>query len=273
MNIPKTSSTDGINVLIGIFLNHTVYVKVVEDISTIICELIYKHKDSLIKIKSDGSVNFNLPYDKIANEIYNHKKFIDFESLDSFVSTVYSYIEAKETHQILAHSIKSKEYDQILVCYRKFTRHILLALRQRNFIFEVTKEAQRIATEAAETAKEVQKLAKQTKKEIQTSMVNFVTILGIFATIIFALFGGVNLVSAVNNLLASAHRPRLAVILFLMSILVITITTFLILLMTWLNEMKGLEHKELKPKIYLKIYYGVLTVCSLLILATSIKLL
>lgn len=259
MSKSQATSVDGISILIGIFLNHKEYNNVVEDVSHIICQLIYKHKDTLIKQNSDGTVNFNLPYDKIADEIYNHKKTISFESLDIFVNTVYSYIDTKHD-------------SQILTSYRKFTRHILLAVRQKNFIQEVTKEAKEIADYASVTAKSAANLAEETEKEVKNSVVNYITILGIFATIIFALFGGVNLVSAINNLLATAHRPRLTIIIFLMSTLVLTISTLLVLLMSWLNEVKGLGEAKWKSKIYLKIYFGIIVVCVSVIVCAGFRL-
>lgn len=260
MSKSQAISVDGISVLIGIFLNHKEYIHVVEDVSHIICQLIDKHKDTLIKQNTDGTINFNLPYDKIADEIYNHKKTISFESLDVFVNTVYSYIE-------------SKHNSQILTSYRKFTRHILLAVRQKNFIGEVTKEAQQIAKRASETAESAADLAETTEKEIKNSVVNYITILGIFATIIFTLFGGSNLISSVSGLLASTHRPRLTTIVFLMSILMAFISTFLVILMAWLNEVKGLGEPKIKNRIYLKIYFALLTVCVITIGSSGIKLL
>ncbi|MDY1572878.1 hypothetical protein SOJ40_19625, partial [Acinetobacter baumannii] len=256
---PKTVSVDGIKVLIGIFLNHTQYINVVEDASNIICQLIDKHKDTLIKENKDGTINFNLPYDKIADEIYNHKQPIFFDSLDVFVNTVYSYIETKHD-------------SKILISYRKFTRHILLAVRQKNFINEVTKDAKDAANLASKVANDASVLAINTESEIKNSVVNYITILGIFATIIFALFGGVNLVSAINNLLASEHRPRLTTIMFLMSALVLTISTLLVLLMTWLNEVKGLGEAKWKNKMYLKIYFGIIGVCLLIMILSACRL-
>lgn len=240
----QLEDSDGLELLIGIFLNHHFYVEMVEDVSEIIYELINKHQDSLM-IKRDDKISFNVPYHKIADAIFNHKEFISFDSLENFVSAVYSALSRKKS-------------EHITICYNKLTRHILLSVKQKIFITETTQEANRVAKQASETARDTEKLAKETAGEIKNSVVNYITILGIFATIIFALFGGVNLISAINSLLASQHRPRLATIILLMSLLTLVISTLLVMLMSWLIEVRGLGEKSWKNKVYLKIYLGIL---------------
>ncbi|AOA58223.1 hypothetical protein [Acinetobacter larvae] len=252
-------TVDGIKILINVFLNHKEYMHVVEDASHIICQLIHKHKDALIKIDKNGHPNYNLPYDKIADEIYNHKNTIFFESLSTFVNTVHPYVE------------KGNDI-QVTISYRKLTRHILLAVRQKNFITEVTRDAKTVAEKASNTAKEAESLADATKKELKDSVVSYITILGIFATIIFALFGAVNLISAVNSLLASENRPKLTTILLLTSVLVASISTLLVMLMSWLNEVKGLGEARWRDRVYLKIYSAVLVVSGIMFLISAYRL-
>jgi len=249
---------DGLKILIGIFLNHHFYVEMVEDISKIICELINKHEDSLM-IKRDEKVSFNVPYHKIAEEIFDHQENIIIDSLENFISVVNS-------------ALLRNESNHIVICYNKLTRHILLAVRQKNFITEVTKDAREIANQAFDSAGKSEALAKQTEGEIKNSVVNYITILGIFATIIFALFGGVNLISAINNLLASQHRPRLATIILLMSILTLTISTLLVMLMSWLSEIKGVGEDKWRDRVYLKIYFGIVIVSLVMILISAYKI-
>lgn len=254
----KTQTDDGLAILIGIFLNHHFYTELIEDISEIIFELIKEHEDSLMVIKN-GRHGFNVPYHKISEGIFDHQDKIEFESLENFVSAVNSFL------------IVSKE-DRFVVCFNKLSRHILLSVRQKSFINEVTNDAKRAATQATDEANRAKKLAEETEKEIKNSAANYITILGIFATIIFALFGGVNLISAVNNLLASEHRPRLATLTLLMSLLVLAITTMLVMLMSWLSEIRGLGDPKWTERLYLKVYFGMVIVCLVIMAISSIKL-
>ncbi|MGS5735304.1 hypothetical protein, partial [Acinetobacter baumannii] len=65
---------------------------------------------------------------------------------------------------------------------------------------------------------------------------------------------------------------RLTTIMFLMSALVLTISTLLVLLMTWLNEVKGLGEAKWKNKMYLKIYFGIIGVCLLIMILSACRL-
>ncbi|MCK4089658.1 hypothetical protein HCY66_06105 [Acinetobacter radioresistens] len=254
------SSDDGIHVLIGIFLNHNAYIEVVEDVSVIISDLILYHEDILIISHADNKNSFNVPYHKIADAIFRHNESISSESLENFVSAVYS-------------AMLKKQSEKIVTCYNKFTRHILLAVRQKNFINEISEQARHVANEAGAAATKAHSLAEDTEKEIKNSVVNYITILGIFTTIIFALFGASNLISSVGGLLGSANRPRLSTIVFLMSILIAFTSTFLIIMMTWLSEVKGLGEKKMYDRIYLRIYIFLLLVCLVMSIVSSIVLL
>ncbi|WP_411684097.1 hypothetical protein [Acinetobacter indicus] len=101
------------------------------------------------------------------------------------------------------------------------------------------KEAKRVADIAQKQAEFARKQAKKAKDMSSGMVTNFVTILGIFASIIFTLFGGVNLIGSTVKLLEVNSRwPYLT---FIISLLMICLLTLLNMLVKWINSMSNLK--------------------------------
>lgn len=107
---------------------------------------------------------------------------------------------------------------------------------------------QRETTAALESAHKAQKDAEDSKTQ-------FVTILGIFASIIVALFGGMSLIRATVELLQD--NGNLLVLVFVTSILLLSFSLLIILLTSWISSLKSEQESK---------YYYVLRWMTLFIL-------
>lgn len=206
------------------------------------------------------------PYKEITiNIFYSDYDEIPTNAFQSFCTTVTEVI----TDLCQGHSSAS----HIIDCYEKFTHHISLALIQKKFILSSVKAAEETvvkvtsiankATGIAKSASKVSSLAKQTALEAQSasehaktiagraqevfdsSLVNYITILGIFASIIITVFGGINLTNATVKLLESEHD--LPMMVFVISFLMIGFISILIILITWISSLR--EHTEYRSAV------------------------
>jgi len=231
-----------------------------------------------------------VPYHDISDFIFNYKTKIRVDDLE-----------------ILMQAIELKLNDQseeIKKCFRKFRRNISLAVTQKNYIQRVASDALKTAEIAAEVANKAsnisgkanealdhakksaqraedvasnaQRLANEandqiieTKKASESMMVNYVTILGIFASIIITVFGGINLTNATVKLLESEHD--LPMMVFVISFLMIGFISILIILITWISSLR--EHTEYRSAVKWWILggFGLLSICSGIYLNHKIK--
>lgn len=153
------------------------------------------------------------PYHDITVFIYNYNKEIRIDDLDILMGA----IELK---------LADISDDQVN-CFRKFRRHITLAVTQKYYIQKVADNAFNTANEAKSVAQEAGEQANKAKLTYEGMMVNYITILGIFASIIITIFGGMQIISATTGLLqADLNIATL--------ILVLSFLTFLIILILWM---------------------------------------
>lgn len=231
-----------------------------------------------------------IPYHDISDFIYNYKTKIRINDLEILM---------------LAIELKLEDHpEEIQKCFRKFRRNISLAVTQKNYIQRVANDALKTADIAAEVATKAsnisgkanetlehakksaqraedvasnaQRLAneandqiKETKKASESMMVNYVTILGIFASIIITVFGGINLTNATVKLLESEHD--LPMMVFVISFLMIGFISILIILITWISSLR--EHTEYRSAVKWWILgsFGLLSICSGIYLNHKIK--
>lgn len=191
--------------------------------------------------------NFDIPYDDITVYIYTYQKIISTGDLDEMMNQLDAYLQNK--YPVQACGKKDDKHK----CFSKFRTHIYLAATQKEYILRVTQEqaedantvaiaAQTVANKADESARKANKLAKKSKQLYGNMMVNYVTILGIFATIIITLFGGINIISSTIKLLeGSAKLPYLT---FIVSALMICLMTLLNLLIKWISSLNYILHSK-----------------------------
>ncbi|GIT84557.1 hypothetical protein DSM16313_23390 [Acinetobacter seohaensis] len=185
--------------------------------------------------KAADETFYNLPYKDISVLVFNDQlSEIKSDTFNGFITTVTE--EIKNTFGLYNLSTK---LEHAIACYEKFALHIELALIQKNFMLSSAKEAKRVADIAQKQAEFARKQAKKAKDMSSGMVTNFVTILGIFASIIFTLFGGVNLIGSTVKLLEVNSRwPYLT---FIISLLMICLLTLLNMLVKWINSMSNLK--------------------------------
>ncbi|WP_347472706.1 hypothetical protein ABEF81_08550 [Acinetobacter thermotolerans] len=196
-------------------------------------EEVVKKAASLFLFLSDGFIKrashetfYLLPYKDIFIYLFANDFEFKSETFSSFISTVFEEMQKQPEFDESPYSEYLEE------CYNKFTQHISLAQVQKHYIVEVTKRSKEAADEAisaAEHAKEMQK----------DMMVNYITILGIFASIIITIFGGMQIISATSKLLQTSIKlPTLVMVLTLLALLIVII---LGVLLSWVNSIRHNE--------------------------------
>ncbi|WOE32746.1 MULTISPECIES: hypothetical protein [unclassified Acinetobacter] len=184
-------------------------------------------------IKADRETFYNLPYKDISNLVFNDKSIeVKSDSFDGFITTVIE--EISDTFDIYEVSVSR---DHVIACYEKFASHIELALIQKKFMLDAAKEAHRVANLAQKQAEFAKKQAKKAKDMSNNMVTNFVTILGVFATIIITVFGGINIVSSTVKLLEGNNK--LVYLVFVISFLMICLLTLLKLLISWITSIRS----------------------------------
>ncbi|MFA3298397.1 hypothetical protein KWD61_04540 [Acinetobacter baumannii] len=148
--------------------------------------------------------------------MYNYEKEIIIEDLNLLM-------DALETQLVEEVDIK------VLECFRKFKNHISLASTQKYYI-------QKIAADALETAKKAEEEAEKARDTYKDIMVNYITILGIFASIIITIFGGMQIISATTGLLQA--NLNLATLVLVLSFLTLLIVLILAILLNWISNLK-----------------------------------
>lgn len=182
--------------------------------------------------KADKETFYNLPYKDISTLVFSDQSIeVMSDTFDGFITTVREEIE--DTFEIYGLNISK---DHISACYEKFASHIELALIQKKFMLDIAKEADKSAKEADRVSKVAQKQAKKAKDMSNGMITNFVTILGVFATIIITVFGGINIVSSTVKLLEGNNK--LVYLVFVVSFLMICLLTLIKLLMSWISSIR-----------------------------------
>ncbi|TSH74918.1 hypothetical protein E2K73_07880 [Acinetobacter sp. RF15A] len=204
-------------------------------------------ESSLDTIKNFFSQNeskkytYEVPYEYITNVIYKQDEEIDYTIVDEKLTSIATAISNKITDY---EDYEKKVLEKV---FRKFRRHLLLSIYQKNHITKITKEhsikAGELAQEATQVAGNAKRVSNEAKQLSETArnmydnmMVNYITILGIFASIIITVFGGINLTNATVKLLESEHD--LPMMVFAVSFLMIGFISILIVLITWISSLR-----------------------------------
>jgi TRAP-type C4-dicarboxylate transport system permease small subunit len=222
-------------------------------------------EDDYIK-KIQNETFYVLPYKDISICVYESQlDDIPSNTLSGFATTV---------SDVLANSGMCNDPDHMVKCYEKFIEHISLAFAQKSFMQKVANNALEIANRASQlslsseqtvnrilsisgqaqdalrqakstaekaeiTAEHAKNLATEADAQAKSTIANYISILGIFASIIFTLFGGVNLIGSTVKLLEVNSRwPYLT---FIIALLMICLLTLLNMMVKWINSMSNLK--------------------------------
>lgn len=202
-------------------------------------------EDDFVK-KVNNETFYLLPYKDISIYVYEcDLDSIPSNTINGFATTVKDFFIKNNMCIDAEHMVK---------CYEKFIDHILLAFAQKNFMLKVSlsalatakkseliaQKADRLATKADGLATKAEQLANEADAQAKSTIANYISILGIFASIIFTLFGGVNLIGATVKLLeANSRWPYLT---FIIALLMICLLTLLNMMVKWIgsiNDLKG----------------------------------
>lgn len=175
---------------------------------------------------------YNLPYKDISDLVFNDKSNdIKTDSFNGFITTVTE--EIKNTFD--SYGLTTK-LEHATACYEKFASHVELALIQKRFMLDAAKEANRVAGIAKKDADFARKQAKKVKEMSNAMVTNFVTILGVFATIIITVFGGMQIISATTKLLQT--DLNLATLFLVLSFISLLIILILWMLFSFISNLK-----------------------------------
>lgn len=226
------------------FIN--LFTQKVEDVSTLSAESAAREFINLcsalrmVEIEPEEVV-YKIPYSDISRIMFSLelKKF-NVKSFEQFNSLVSEDIEKQVGEPIEPENKNSSKY---LICFLKFSRHISLAWIQKEFILQSSQQAEAIANNARNTAANAQDisikanyLSDQAKKAYDDMLANYVSILGIFASIIITVFGGMQVFSASAKLLAS--DIGLASTILILSLVSLVIILLLAVLFDWITNIK-----------------------------------
>lgn len=226
----------GINAVQDVFIKHHLNPEnfnkreVVEATASMFCILV----DNYVT-KAAEETFYNLPYKDISTLVFNDQSIeIKSDTFDGFITTV-----KDEIVNLYSSTTLSVSQDHIIACYEKLASHIELALIQKNFMLDSAKEANKVANIAQKQAEFAKKQAKKAKDMSNGMVTNFVTILGVFATIIITVFGGINIVSSTVKLLEGNNK--LVYLVFVVSFLMICLLTLVKLLMSWIISIRDTD--------------------------------
>lgn len=209
--------------------------------------------EEVIKVKK-CLPNFDIPYEEITEYIYDIPEEIDLDDLDLMMEGLETQFCERFPNN--KNGTKHKNHR----CLGKFRKHIYLAAVQKNFFRKITRDAEamaftsrnisNIANEAADKAsksseraeilaQKAENLANEADAQAKSTIANYISILGIFASIIFTLFGGVNLIGSTVKLLeVNSKWPYLT---FIIALLMICLLTLLNMMVKWITSMSNLK--------------------------------
>lgn len=219
------------------------------DVENMMFSFIFLCMDNKFIDNESGETFYRLPYAEITKVIFKQEGSKYSATVLDFART--SILERMENS--IAELIPESQRDQkhYLSCYKRFTEHMLLASIQRKHVEEITNDARSIVDRARVSVEKVEK----TTSDITSQ---FVTILGIFASIIVALFGGMSLVKAAVELLT--NEGSLPLFVFVVSVLMLSFSGLIVLLTTWITSLN--KEKSVQSYLFTKvILFGFLIIC------------
>lgn len=200
---------------------------------------------------STGETFYKLPYKDITIAVFDSDiQNILTDTFRGFVETVVEQLENTWLGDAVG-------FRHIKECYEKFTHHILLAQIQKQYMLKVSKTASQVANQANKVAVEAKDASENAKKMYEGMMVNYITILGIFASIIITIFGGMQLISATTGLLQA--NLSLATLILVLSFLTILVVLILAILLNWISNLK--DDKRSNKFVYIALL--ITTACML----------
>lgn len=194
---------------------------------------------------SKDDVRFFIPYDFIAFYIFedSHVYKVDMveEAYDEIIyGPNHDFFECQKE---VDDPIDDDLQNNIEIIFKKILRHIFLAIHQKQYILEnigqAKEEVVKLKEDLNNLKEEATQLSKKSKNisaRIQHTTGNYVAILGIFATIIFAVVGGINLFDSA----AKYIRVKNEFILYV-STGFLALSLIIYFLFTWVHRLSSVD--------------------------------
>lgn len=200
-----------------------------------------------------GETFYKIPYTELTKTIYE----VDSQNFSITSFTMLRQLIDEKINIILQNALTG-EHDSdedikqrtVIIghyrsCYHRLVEHILLARTQKEYM-------EKIASDIDESSKRAIGIAEEAETRSKDITVQFVTILGIFASIIVALFGGMSLIKAAVGLLT--NEGSIPIFIFVVATLLLSFTILLVLLTSWitsLNTKKTCSYNLMKGTIFI----------------------
>lgn len=179
--------------------------------------------------KLNGNHKWHVPYDVLTQEIYKKPKseldrlyFIAMENFSSLNPS--EFIE-----QIKNDTLRNI---RLAVCQKKYIAENIKNANEK--LEEINDKAQRVSNEFKTIKSGLEKI-KDLRSKIYT---DFITILGIFTAITFAIFGGLQLIgNCLGNLTGKITLSKIGGILMIASVILLSVYLILVALMIGLSKL------------------------------------
>ncbi|SNU07473.1 hypothetical protein SAMN05216470_0908 [Streptococcus equinus] len=223
-NIQRSLNTDFSN-----FLNsyYSFLIKS-EDVNFVLNnELVMKNVLNLIHILYSEQIS-RVPYDSITSKVNEFNNHTNNEKMDE-LSESFSFLIQKTTDSLkviidsfvtnntfnneeIILSDKTK-YENAIYAFYKVLEHTKLANAQYQSLYKETEEEVRILSiksqESIEKYKKLNITARELKRNYNNLNVEIISVLGIFASIIFAVFGGISQLGNLGGVLATTSVSKI----------------------------------------------------------------
>lgn len=223
-NIQRSLNTDFSN-----FLNsyYSFLIKS-EDVSFVLNnEQVMKNVLNLIHILYSEQIS-RVPYDSITSKVNEFNNHTNNEKLDE-LSESFSFLIQKTTDSlkvIIDNFVKNNtfdnkeitsndktKYENAIYAFYKVLEHTKLANAQYQSLYKETEEEVRILSvksqESIEKYKKLNVTARELKRNYNNLNVEIISVLGIFASIIFAVFGGISQLGNLGGVLATTSVSKI----------------------------------------------------------------
>nr|WP_205397219.1 hypothetical protein [Streptococcus lutetiensis] len=223
-NIQKSLNTDFSN-----FLNsyYSFLIKS-EDVNFVLSnEQVMRNVLNLINILYSERIS-RVPYDSITSKVNEFNNHTNDEKLDE-LSESFSFLIQKTTDSlkvVIDNFVKNStfdgreiessdkpEYENAIYAFYKVLEHTKLANAQYQSLYKETEEEVRVLSvksqESIEKYKKLNITARELKKNYNNLNVEIISVLGIFASIIFAVFGGISQLGNLGGVLATTSVSKI----------------------------------------------------------------
>lgn len=183
---------------------------------SILTEYVYSHYDDL---KSDEYGNTKMPY------------WLDnVEALKQYIEKNKSSFKAEDKKEILELPDKIKENIELaIIQYKQFFDQLTEA---HNELKKVNKEYKKVSGRLSKASEDYKKAS----KNLDNSSSNFISMLGIFSALIFAVFGGFD---AFKSIFTNINKASISVIIINSSVLMIGLIILIFLLIQSICILSG----------------------------------